>query len=109
MAKIVKSLNTPVRNRRGMVIVGSLEKSIDKLPGGRIKRGGVVTCPRNIVSYIVANTLKLFPSSSLNGVIIGMTSVYVVSTSDGNYFLFMRSSSNATSKSGLDDAILDQN
>ena len=76
--------------------------------GGSNKRG-VATYPRNTVFYILANILKLFPSSTLNATIIGTTFIYVVSTSDGNFILFMPSSSNANSKFGLDDAILDQN
>ena len=68
----------------------------------------MVACPRNTASYILANIVKLFPSSSLNATIFGMTFIYVVSTSDGNFFLYMCSSSNINSKSGLVDAILDQ-
>jgi len=44
----------------------------------------VVACPRNTVSYILANILKSFPSSSLNATIIGNTFIYVVGPSDGN-------------------------
>ena len=69
---------------------------------------GVVPCPRNTVSYILVNVLKLFPSSSFNTTIISMTFICIVSTSDSNSFLFMHSSSNTKSKSGLDDAILNQ-
>ena len=52
---------------------------------------------------------KVAPSSSLYAIIIGTTLIYIVSTSDSNFFLFVHSSSNANSKSGLDDAILDKN
>ena len=76
--------------------------------GGRSKRR-VVTCPRKTAPYTIANVLKLLPSSSLNVIVIGTTFIYVVSASDGNFFFSMRSSSNANSKSGLEDAILDQN
>ena len=70
--------------------------------------GGGNMSLKHSVSYILANILKLFPSSTLNVTIIGTTFIYVVSTSDGNTFLFMRSSSNANSKFGLDAPILEQ-
>ena len=70
---------------------------------------GGVACPRNTAPYILANILKLLLSSPLNATITGTIFIYFVSIADGNSFLFMRSSSNANSKSGLVDAILDQN
>ena len=50
--------------------------------------------------------LKYFPTSSVNTTIIGATFSYVFSAFEGN---FIRSSSNANSKPGFDDTILDQN
>ena len=70
--------------------------------------GGLVKFPRNTVTYIHVNVLKLFPSSSLNTTIIGMTFSYILSAFDNNISIFMRSSSNTNSKSGLGDAISDQ-
>ena len=65
--------------------------------------------PRDTAPYTFANILELLPSSSLNAIIICPTSMYVVSAVDGNFLLYMRSSDNANSKSGLDETILDQN
>ena len=67
---------------------------------------GVVTCLRNTAPYTLANILNLLPS--LNTISIGMTFIYVVSTSDGQLF-FLCAHLSANSKSRLDNAIFDQN
>ena len=90
---------------RGKVIVKVLENV--KSRGVEINER-LVKCPRNTAPYILANILKLFPSSFLKTAIIGKTFSYVVSAFDNNISLFMRSSSNTNSTFVLDDAILDQ-
>ena len=47
--------------------------------------GGLIKCPRNTAPNILANILKLFPSSSLNTTIIGTTFSYVITAFDGNF------------------------
>ena len=65
-------------------------------------------CPSDTAPYILANILKLFPSSSINTTIIGTTFSHVVISLTAISLFLMRSSNNAASKSGLDDVILDQ-
>ena len=100
---------SPVRNSRGVGNSWGEGKSLKlNSRGGHNKRGGLVKCPTNTAPYILADILKLFPSSSLNTTIISVTFRYSVSDFDGNFSLSIRSSSNTNSKSGLNDAILDQ-
>jgi len=84
-------------------------KSLKLNSWGVTMNGGLIKCPRNTATYILVNRLKVFSSSSLNNTIIGTTFSYIVSALDGSFSLFMHSSSNANSKSGLNDVILDQN
>ena len=57
----------------------------------------------------IFNILKVIPLFSLSVIITGMTFSYVVTASEGNFSLSMRSSSDASSGSGLDTLILVQN
>ena len=69
---------------------------------------GLVKYLGSTAPYVLANALKLFPSSSLNIAIIGMTFSYIVSSFDGSFSLLMCSSGNTSSRLGLDDAMLDK-
>ena len=87
---------------------GGIEKSLKLKSWGVTVNRGLVKYSRNTAPYILANILKLFPSSSLNSTIIGMI-IAILSILFKAISLFMCSSSNTSFKSGLDDAILDQN
>ena len=71
-----------------MVIVVGLEKSVKQNNLGVAVNWGLVKCSRNTAPYILANILKLFPSSSLNTTIIGTTFSYVVSAFEGNFSFY---------------------
>ena len=86
-----------------------LEERLKLNSRGVAINGGLVKSPRNTAPYILANIPKLLPSSSLHTTITGTSFSFVFSAFDGNFFLLLHPSSNLNSKSGLDDAILDQN
>ena len=62
-------------------------KSVKLNSQGVAIKGGLVSCPRKTVPYILANRLKLLPPSSLNNTIIDTTLSNVVSAFHGNFSL----------------------
>ena len=67
---------------------------------------GLAKFPRNTATYVLKCVLTVSTSSTLNDIMIDATFSYVINASDSNVSLFMRSSTSANFKSGLDDTIL---